>query len=215
MKPVSAFYLDHGDGPLHQLRTIPDGPYLYTWSRHCTPSSATGGELSPPAQVCHTVQVWNAEHIFDVARLLNERRLVTCNHHVAGPRYAKVTIQADIVRSQPIKPQRALQRFISEEALHEFFHPLRGGPDGNGWPWGRTIYRSEVYQLLERVEGVDHVEALTITCEWNGERQVSTTQENQITMPPFHLVDYVVSPDDIVIVDADIVRPARVTYRVR
>jgi hypothetical protein len=46
----------------------------------------------------------------------------------------------------------------------EFFDPLTGGPgpDAQGWPFGRDVYASELYQLIEDVEGVDHVERLIL-----------------------------------------------------
>jgi hypothetical protein len=48
------------------------------------------------------------------------------------------------------------------EALDRFFHPLRGGPDGDGWPVGRDVYRAEVLQVLDETDGSDHVLALEL-----------------------------------------------------
>lgn len=33
---------------------------------------------------------------------------------------------------------------------------------GTGWEFGRDIYLSELYELMERVNGVDHVESIDI-----------------------------------------------------
>ena len=41
--------------------------------------------------------------------------------------------------------------------MEEFFHPIRGGTRGTGWPLGRSVYASEVYDLLDRVPGVSYV----------------------------------------------------------
>ena len=41
--------------------------------------------------------------------------------------------------------------------MQEFFDPLRGGPEKTGWPFGRDVYVSEVYALLDRLPGVDYV----------------------------------------------------------
>jgi hypothetical protein len=49
-----------------------------------------------------------------------------------------------------------------QENLRAFFDPLRGGPEDQGWPFGRDVYASEVYQVIEQTSGVDHVEALGI-----------------------------------------------------
>ena len=36
--------------------------------------------------------------------------------------------------------------------LRNYFHPFLGGPDNKGWPFGRNVYVSEVYELLDRVK---------------------------------------------------------------
>ena len=48
--------------------------------------------------------------------------------------------------------------------LEKFFGVFEGGPDagGEGWPFGRDVYASEVYQVIEGTAGVDHVESLTL-----------------------------------------------------
>jgi len=50
----------------------------------------------------------------------------------------------------------------AREALKEFLHPLRGGPAGRGWDLGRDVYLSDVAAVLERVQGLDYVEELTL-----------------------------------------------------
>jgi hypothetical protein len=49
------------------------------------------------------------------------------------------------------------------EKLQQYFNPLPGGgPDGNGWPFGRPVYLSEVYELLEHIEGIDYIQAVRV-----------------------------------------------------
>jgi hypothetical protein len=43
-------------------------------------------------------------------------------------------------------------------ALYRYFHPITGGPQGTGWPFGRPLHVGEVYALLQRVDGVELVE---------------------------------------------------------
>jgi len=33
---------------------------------------------------------------------------------------------------------------------------------GSGWEFGRDVFRSEIFELLERVGGVDHVESIAV-----------------------------------------------------
>lgn len=35
--------------------------------------------------------------------------------------------------------------------------PLEGGLDGKSWTFGRSVYISEVYSLLNNVDGVDYI----------------------------------------------------------
>ena len=46
--------------------------------------------------------------------------------------------------------------------LKTFLHPTRGGPNGEGWEFGRDVYITELYETLEGVSGVDHVESLRV-----------------------------------------------------
>jgi hypothetical protein len=47
-------------------------------------------------------------------------------------------------------------------ALNAFLNPLRGGPAGRGWPFGRDVYRSEILEVIDKTSGVDHVEDLEL-----------------------------------------------------
>ena len=40
-------------------------------------------------------------------------------------------------------------------ALYRLYHPLFGGPDGTGWPFGRSVQSHEVHAALARIAGVD------------------------------------------------------------
>ena len=40
-------------------------------------------------------------------------------------------------------------------ALYRLYHPLIGGPDGTGWPFGRSVQSHEVHAALARIPGVD------------------------------------------------------------
>jgi hypothetical protein len=55
----------------------------------------------------------------------------------------------------------AVQEKVTQ-AIRTFLSPLRGGVDGTGWEFGRPVFRSEVYQLLEGIAGVDHVRQLLL-----------------------------------------------------
>ena len=43
------------------------------------------------------------------------------------------------------------------KALKQFLDPLPGGENGEGWPFGRNVFISEIYQLLDTLPGIDYV----------------------------------------------------------
>jgi len=91
-----------------------------------------------------------------IADYLDERRTIGARVVVEPPRYQGVTVVARV---------RARRRFAPEvlrddclKALYEYFHPTRGGPDGDGWPFGRPVHVGEVYSVLQRLPGTDIIE---------------------------------------------------------
>lgn len=91
-----------------------------------------------------------------VREYLDERRLVTTRLRVRGPHYEEVTIEAEIVAAPHVSDIPAL-RARTADSLRRFVHPLTGGPSGTGWPIGRPVHLSEIYYLLEQIDGVDYV----------------------------------------------------------
>jgi hypothetical protein len=56
---------------------------------------------------------------------------------------------------------RAQQAEVERDALaalYRYYHPLIGGPDGTGWPFGRPVHVGEIFAVLQRVSGLDYVE---------------------------------------------------------
>ena len=96
-----------------------------------------------------------------VREYLDDRRLVTTRLHVTGPDYVNVTLRAVVVPTTVVSDIPALRSRLESE-LRSFVHPLHGGPDHSGWPMGRPVHLSEIYYLLERVSGVDHISRLEL-----------------------------------------------------
>ncbi|HEX2301288.1 MAG TPA: putative baseplate assembly protein, partial [Pseudonocardiaceae bacterium] len=98
---------------------------------------------------------------------LRARCPATAQLWVAGPEWIRVTVTATVVpRSLDVaEPVRGRVK----AALEHYLHPLTGGPDGNGWAFGRKPHRSELFAVTEKVEGVDHVRALDVAQEAESE----------------------------------------------
>ncbi|MCU1332248.1 MAG: hypothetical protein JWM08_1240 [Candidatus Angelobacter sp.] len=83
---------------------------------------------------------------------LNVHRLLTSEVYVVAPKYRLVQIDASIA----VKPDSDLSvvKKAVEQALTAWVHPLTGGADGTGWPFGGTIFYSDVYRVILQVPGV-------------------------------------------------------------
>lgn len=127
-----------------------------------------------------TVELWDAEHVYRAEEILAARRLVTTQTAVVGPTYADVELYVVVARQSPTIDPLKLKKKI-EIALARFFDPLHGGPDRTGWPLGRPVYMSEICQVVEAVEGVDHVEPVSAAGSQAGDRE-------QIDIPRHSLV---------------------------
>jgi hypothetical protein len=94
---------------------------------------------------------------------LDQRRLIATKHRIVGPDYVKVSVTADLYLEAGTRPDQVEQAALDQ--LEQFFHPLTGGEDVRGWPFGRSVYLSEVYQQLDQVPGVDYVQAVRLNSD--------------------------------------------------
>jgi len=94
---------------------------------------------------------------------LDKHRLITTKVKVLPPEYAIISVMARIKTKDEADPEQVIKRV--NDSLNRFFHPLYGWKDGKGWPFGKAVYVSDVYALLEGVEGVDCVFDVEIKAE--------------------------------------------------
>jgi uncharacterized phage protein gp47/JayE len=80
--------------------------------------------------------------------------------YVTGPDYLPIDVAATIAPKEAGEAGAVERR--ARAALEEFLHPLRGGPERQGWDMGRDVYLSDVAAVIERVEGVDYVKELEL-----------------------------------------------------
>ncbi|HWC80525.1 MAG TPA: putative baseplate assembly protein [Pseudonocardiaceae bacterium] len=90
-----------------------------------------------------------------IERYLDERRCLGARISVEPPFYQGVTVVAEL-RARP-HVARELLRSRAVDALYAYFSPVSGGPDGQGWPFGRAVVSGEVFAVLQRLHGVDAV----------------------------------------------------------
>jgi len=70
----------------------------------------------------------------------------------------EVSIEADIFVTSLELASRA--ETAARGRLEQLLHPLRGGADGRGWEFGRSIGKSDVFAALEKIDEIDRVENL-------------------------------------------------------
>jgi hypothetical protein len=97
---------------------------------------------------------------------LEPYRLLTTTVRVREPRYMGIRVYAEIVVSEYSDPE--VVRAAVANKLREFIAPLDLtppdqpkddllGPHWEGWPFGRSLFISEIFSLVQRVQGVKHV----------------------------------------------------------
>jgi predicted phage baseplate assembly protein len=91
-----------------------------------------------------------------VRQELEPRRVIGASFEVAAPNYVGLRVDARVLLAAGFE-RKPVER-AAERALAQFFHPTVGGPDGSGWPFGRSVYSGMAYLVLQRVPGVELVE---------------------------------------------------------
>ena len=143
----------------------------------CEGASATYCDLSAaPLPVPTTLLLG------EVDTLLAERRLLTTRTHALAPFYLPVELQAFVVLEANADAD-VIERIQTQ--TRAFYDPLDGGPDNNGWPIGRDVYRSEFFQILEGTNGVDYVDRIRLAISGGEGRDAN------IEVQPWQLVNLV------------------------
>lgn len=112
---------------------------------------------------------------------MTRRRVVGTRLIITEPTYLEVAVKVKVKSCTGVN-RINLQQMIMER-LSQFLHPLKGGPDGSGWPLGRDVYRSEIMQIIDETAGVDHVVSLQLIAD-EGEPQC-----RNVCIEPCGLVD--------------------------
>ncbi len=136
-----------------------------------------------------------------VRDLLENYRLLGTNLFVLPPEYVKVKVETEVAKDPRYKNDSVIEAV--KRKLAEFLDPRKGGgPDGVGWPFGRPVYLSEVMQVIDGAEGVDHVKECRLWSwveESDGSSRWKESEDDKILIPASSLV-YSIPEDHIVTV---------------
>ena len=98
---------------------------------------------------------------------------------VIGPTYLHVGVACTVA---PLDMTQAGPVGVAvRQALERFLHPVSGGPEGGGWPFGRAIHLSDVAAIVEAVAGVDYVQELELLID-------GIPQGEIVAVPPDRIV---------------------------
>jgi predicted phage baseplate assembly protein len=88
-----------------------------------------------------------------ISESLDRQRLVGTRLLVQPPSYVGLTTVVRLSARPHFDPGEVRSEVL--RALYGLYHPLLGGPDGTGWPFGRSVMAHEVQAALARIPGVD------------------------------------------------------------
>lgn len=117
----------------------------------------------------------------EVKAYLDQRRLLTTVVQVEAPRYIKVRVVATL-RVAP-GASRAAVYDAALARLYRFLNPITGGPDGDGWPFGRDLFLTDVYAQLQAVASVALIERIVLYAD-----DVSREKEQMVEVGEYALI---------------------------
>lgn len=122
-------------------------------------------EYQPTKELLEAVKNW-----------LEQKRLLTTRVHVVKATFLTIKVNITIGLKPGAKEDTVKDQVV--EALLKFFDPLTGGLQGKGWEFGRNIYISEIYQLLDKLPGVDYVKPTETK-----EQQAQNDEDEVVILP--------------------------------
>jgi predicted phage baseplate assembly protein len=94
---------------------------------------------------------------------LDPRRSPAGRLVVVGPTYTRISVRLRVMPTAGWSPEGVAVE--CKRRIAEFLHPLTGGPDGCGWALGQRPHRSDLYGLLDAIDGVDFVRGLRLSID--------------------------------------------------
>jgi hypothetical protein len=105
---------------------------------------------------------------------------------IGPPSYVVVSVDATVFATSLDAVGTAEQAV--RDTLKTFLHPLTGGPDGQGWDFGRALAASDLYSVLEDIATVDHIETITLTFDGQTSTERVAVGPNQLLAGGEHTI---------------------------
>lgn len=121
----------------------------------------------PPADPEERAPRPDQSFLDEIARKMEQFRVLTTELFVVAPDYHRVKITADLQIDDETRASTIRDQAVA--ALHALFHPITGGAEGKGWPLGGEIPYGLLVSTAGDLPGVAFVRSLII--ELDGRRQ--------------------------------------------
>jgi predicted phage baseplate assembly protein len=105
---------------------------------------------------------------------------------VIGPIYVPIAVEAAVVPAN-IEEAKAVEKRVSEN-IAAFLHPVSGGPEGQGWEFGKDVYFSQVAALIQGTEGVDRVREVVLKTPQGETKDHVSIPENGLPSSGEHII---------------------------
>jgi|SRR5271166_794896 len=137
---------------------------------------------------------------------LEDRRMLTTKLHVVGPFYAHVSAQVLLARNVD-SVERDLRSAVVA-SLADLLDPLPS-EGRNGWPFGRDVFVSDIYEKLEKIPGLDFITDVMLDSQctagddkcvvanpiWHADGHLVGLAVEQHHLPIFDKADIVIAPN--------------------
>lgn len=112
-----------------------------------------------------------------ICRHIDKHRLLGTAINIVSPLYVKVTANVKIVPLKGFVDESIRQLVINR--IDGFIHPIKGWTEGTGWPIGRIVSRSEIYEVIEAIDGVDCVIGVSLS----GDKGAAIDVDGNLVLP--------------------------------
>jgi predicted phage baseplate assembly protein len=120
---------------------------------------------------------------------LDKRRPIGISLEVRSVHYVWVSITARLRVQEGSDPELAAEvKARAEQALYRYLNPYVGGPQEQGWPFGRDLHVSEILNLLQRVKGAEFVDEIQISVIEPGSDAKAQRIDRRLPLPPHGLI---------------------------
>jgi len=113
---------------------------------------------------------------------------------VSAPRYVPARVDA-VVIAENAEAVAGVEQQIRTR-LAQFLHPVEGGPEGLGWPFGRRIWPSDLQRAIAGIAGLDRIVGVGIKAKAQGDDLAAMPLDGLVCVDDADLIVVVRPPED-------------------